>query len=261
MESGMRPNPVRRDLHVGKTALGTMVFEFATPGIARIVAAAGADFVIFDQEHSGWGVDTIRTLMATARAADVVPLVRVPATQYHMISRSLDVGASGVMVPMIETAEQASLVVSSAKYPPQGNRGAAFGIAHDDYEAAPDPVSGMRNANDEGLVIVQIETQRGLENVEEIAAVEGVDVLWVGHNDLTNSMGIPGQFDHPDYLRAIDRFLEVCEDKGKAPGIMSTSVDEARAQLQQGFRCVAYWGDIWLYASALREGIEKIREE
>jgi 2-keto-3-deoxy-L-rhamnonate aldolase RhmA len=261
MESGMRTNPVRRDLGEGKTALGTMVFEFATPGIARIVAAAGADFVIFDQEHSGWGIDTIRTLMATARAADVVPLVRVPATQYHSIARPLDVGASGVMVPMVETAEQAVLVVSSAKYPPQGNRGAAFGIAHDDYEAPVDPMSSMQNANDETLVIVQIETRRGLENVEEIAAVEGVDVLWVGHNDLTNSMGIPGQFDHPDYLRAVDRFLEVCDYKGKAPGIMSTSVDEARMQLEQGFRCVAYWGDIWLYASALRQGLAAIRED
>jgi 2-dehydro-3-deoxyglucarate aldolase/4-hydroxy-2-oxoheptanedioate aldolase len=261
MEPGMKPNPVKRNLREGKTALGTMVFEFATPGIARIVAAAGANFVIFDQEHSGWGIDTIRTLVATARAADVVPLVRVPATQYHLVARPLDVGASGVMVPMVETAEQAGLVVSSAKYPPQGNRGAAFGIAHDDYEAAVDPVLGMQNANDEALVIVQIETQRGVENVEEIAAVEGVDVLWVGHNDLTNSMGIPGQFDHPDYLRAVDRLLEVCEDKGKAPGIMSTSVDEARSQLEQGFRCVAYWGDIWLYASALRGGLAAIRED
>lgn len=255
----MRPNPVKRDLRQGKTALGTMVFEFATPGIARIVAAAGADFVVFDQEHSGWGIDTVRTLMATARAADVVPLVRVPAAQYHSISRPLDAGASGVMVPMVETAGQASLVASSAKYPPRGMRGAAFGVAHDDYEAEPDVVAVMQSANDEVLVIVQIETQRGIENVGEIAAVDGVDVLWVGHNDLSNSMGIPGQFDHPDYLRAVDRFLEACEENGKAPGIMSTGVEEARAQLDRGFRCVAYWGDIWLYAGALREGLASIR--
>ncbi len=257
----MRSNFVKHALREGDTALGTMVFEFATPGIARIVASAGADFVVFDQEHSGWGIDTIRMLMATALAADVVPLVRVPATQYHFISRPLDVGASGIMVPMVETAEQARLVVSSAKYPPLGNRGAAFGIAHDDYEAAEDAISGMRNANDQTLLIAQIETRRGTDNVDEIAAVEGLDVLWIGHNDLTNSMGIPGRFDHPDYLRAIDRFLEACRRHGKAPGIMSTGVDEARAQLDQGFRCVAYWGDIWLYARALRQGLAAIRED
>ena len=121
-----------------------MVFEFDTPGIARIVAGAGAEFVVFDQEHTGWGIDTIRALMATARAADVVPLVRVPATEYHFIARPLDAGASGVMVPMVETEEQARLVVSSAKYPPQGDRGAAFGIAHDDYEASGDAVAAMQ---------------------------------------------------------------------------------------------------------------------
>jgi 2-keto-3-deoxy-L-rhamnonate aldolase RhmA len=257
----MRPNPLKRNLEEGGVALGTMVFEFATPGIARIVASAGADFVVFDQEHSGWGIETIRMLMATSRAAEVVPLVRVPSTQHHFIARPLDVGASGVMVPMVETAEQARSIVTAAKYPPQGERGAAFGIGHDDYEAAEDVVSGMQHANDETLLIAQIETTRGIENFGEIAAVGGLDVLWIGHNDLTNSIGIPGQFDHPGYLRAVDRFLEACRGNGKAPGIMSTGVDEARVQLEQGFRCVGYWGDIWIYADALREGIAKISEK
>jgi len=257
----MKPNPLKRNLEEGGTALGTMIFEFATPGVARIAASAGVEFVVFDQEHSGWGIDTIRMLMATARAAELVPLVRAPSIQHHFISRPLDVGASGIMVPMIETAEQARAVVTAAKYPPEGERGAAFGIGHDDYEAAEDVVSGMQHANDETLLIAQIETTDGIENIEEISAVDGLDVLWIGHNDLTNSIGIPGQFDHPDYLRAVDRFLAACAENGKAPGIMSTSVDEARAKLHQGFRCVAYWGDIWLYAGALREGISRIREE
>ena len=256
----MRPNPVKRALNDGGTALGTMVFEFGTTGISRIVAGAGAEFVVFDQEHTGWGMDKIRTLLATTRAADVVPLVRVPATEYHLISRPLDAGASGMMVPMVETADQARLIVTSAKYPPLGRRGAAFGIAHDDYEAG-DPVAAMENANAETLLIAQIETARGIENVEEVAAVDGIDVLWIGHNDLTNSMNIPGQFDHPDYLRAIGRFLEACDHHGKAPGIMATGVDEARALLRQGFRCVAYWGDVWIYANALRRGLDAIRED
>ena len=255
----MRPNPVKRALREGSIALGTMVFEFDTPGIARIAAGAGADFLVFDQEHTGWGTENIRRLMATSRAADLVSLVRVPAIQYHLISRPLDVGASGVMVPMVETGEQARLVASSAKYPPLGNRGAAFGIAHDDYEAG-DAVAGMQSANEETLLVAQIETARGIENLEEIAAVEDLDALWIGHNDLTNSMGIPGQFAHPDYLRAVERFLEACHRHGKAPGIMATGVEEARAQLTQGFRCVAYWGDLWLYAQALRQGLAAIRE-
>ena len=255
----MRTNEVKRTLGAGGVALGTMVFEFNTPGIARLAAAAGAEFVVFDQEHTGWSVETIRSLMATARAADLVPLVRVPATQYHLLSRPLDVGASGLMVPMVESEEQARLIVRSAKYPPQGGRGAAFGIAHDDYEAG-DAVAKMRSANEETLIIAQIETAAGVENVERIAAVEGIDVLWVGHNDVTNSMGIAGKFTHPDYLRAIGRFVAACRRHGKAPGFMATSVENARVLLAQGVRCLAYWGDLWLYSQALGQGLAAIRE-
>ena len=254
----MRPNQVKRTLRQGGVAVGTMVFEFNTPGIGRIVADAGADFVLFDTEHTGWSVDTVRTLMATTRAADVVPMVRVPATQYHLISGPLDVGAMGLMIPMVETEEQARLIVRSSKYPPVGRRGAAFGIAHDDYTSG-DVAEKMESANDELLLIAQIETATGIENVDSIASVRGIDVLWIGHFDLTNSLGIPGQFTHPDYLRAVDRVLEACQRHGKAPGFMVASVEEGRTKLQQGFRCLAYWGDLWIYAQGLRQGISGIR--
>ena len=127
----MRDNQTKRTLAAGGVAVGTMVFEFNTTGIGRIIGATGADFVIFDMEHTGWSIETIRMLMATTRAADVVPMVRVPATQYHLLSRPLDVGAMGLMVPMVEDETQARLIVDSATYPPQGRRGCAFGVAHE----------------------------------------------------------------------------------------------------------------------------------
>src|SRR3712207_5967013 len=102
----MRPNPVKKTLASGGVALGTMVFEFNTTGIARIAGVAGAEFAIFDQEHTGWSVETIRMLVATSGAANLVPMVRVPATQYHLIARTLDVGGLGVMVPLVESVEQ-----------------------------------------------------------------------------------------------------------------------------------------------------------
>ncbi len=255
----MRENRVKRTLRDGGVSIGTMVFEFNTSGIARIIAAAGAEFVIFDLEHTGWGIETARTLLATARAAEVVPLVRVPATQYHFLARPLDVGAMGLMVPMVETEEQARLIVQSSKYPPAGRRGAAFGVAHDDY-LGNDILETMRSANDEILLIAQIETVQGVENVERIAAVEGIDVLWIGHFDLTNSMGIPGQFTHPDYRRALDRVVDVCNRSGKAAGFMVSGVEDGRNMLAQGFRALAYWGDLWIYQRALRDGITGIRE-
>src|SRR6476661_8130969 len=124
----MRTNTVKATLREGGIALGTMVFEFNTVGIGRIAAAAGAESILYDMEHTGWSIETIRTLMATTRAADIVPMVRVPATQYHLLSRPLDVGAMGLMAPMVESEEQARLIVNSAKYPPAGRRGAAFGV-------------------------------------------------------------------------------------------------------------------------------------
>lgn len=237
-----------------------MVLEFNTPGIGRIAAQAGAEFVVYDMEHTGWSIETIRTLMATTRAADTIPLVRVPATQYHLLSRPLDVGAMGLMVPMVESEAQARLIVRSTRYAPDGMRGAAFTIAHDDYEGG-DIVAKMRSANDELLLIAQVETVAGVERVDAIASVEGIDVLWIGHFDLTASLGIPGQFTHPDYLRAVDRVLEACHRHGKAPGILATDVEGAGALMRQGFQALAYGGDLWIYGQALKQGIDALRND
>ncbi|HZO27125.1 MAG TPA: aldolase/citrate lyase family protein [Chloroflexota bacterium] len=256
----MRENPVKRKIAGGGVSLGTMAFEFSTTGLARLAAGAGAEFVVFDQEHTGWSVETIRMLVATSGAADIVPMVRVPTTQYHLIARVLDVGARGIMVPMVESPEQARLIVQSAKYPPVGRRGAAFGVAHDDYTGG-DVAEKIRSANDELLLIAQIETVAGVECVEQLAAVDGIDVLWIGHFDLTNSMGIPAQFDHPRYLDAVTRVVAACQTHGKAAGIMAGNVSDAKATLAQGFRIVAYSGDLWLYQQALREGLATIRAE
>ncbi len=254
----MRTNTVKGTLAGGGVAIGTMIFEFNTPGIGRIAALAGADFIVYDMEHTGWSIETIRMLMATTRAAGTVPIVRVPATQYHLLSRPLDVGAMGLMVPMVENEEQARLIVRSAKYPPDGARDAAFAIAHDDYEGG-DIVAKMRLANNEQLLIAQIETVAGVEQADRIAAVEGIDVLWIGHFDLTASLGIPGQFEHPEYLRAVERVLEACHRHGKSPGIMAAAAESARALLRQGFRAVAYSGDLWIYGQALKLGIDAVR--
>lgn len=254
----MRRNDVKRVLADGGSALGTMIFEFNTPGIGRIAAQAGADFIVYDMEHTGWSIETIRMLMATTRVAATVPIVRVPATQYHLLSRPLDVGAMGLMVPMVETEEQARLIARSARYPPDGARGAAFALAHDDYLGG-DIVAKMRHANDEVLLIAQIETAAGVLNAASIAAVDGIDVLWIGHFDLTASLGIPGQFTHPDYLKAVDQVLEACDRSGKTAGIMAADVPTAGSLLRQGFRALAYSGDLWIYARTLENDLTAIR--
>ena len=254
----MRTNTVKAKLAAGQVPLGTMVFEFNTPGIARIIAEAGADFLIYDMEHTGWSVETIRTLLATSRAARLVPLVRVPTTEYDFIARVLDAGALGIMVPMVESAEQARTIAAAAKYPPVGRRGAAFGVAHDDYTGG-DILAKIDSANREGLLIAQIETAAGLRNVEEIAATPGIDVLWIGQFDLSISLGIPGQFANPELIAAMDTVVAACRRHGKIAGIMAPDLATGRELLKQGFRMMAYSGDLWVYQAALREGLATLR--
>lgn len=234
------------------------MFEFDSVGVSRIAAAAGAEFVIFDMEHTGWSIETIRMLIATTRSSETIPMARVPATEYHFIARMLDMGALGIMVPMVEDAEQAKRIVQSAKYPPLGRRGTAFTVAHDNYQGG-DISEKIEWANRETMIIAQIETVGGLENAEEIAAVEGVDILWIGGFDLTSSMGIPAQFDHPDFQAAVDRVANVCNRHDKVAGMMVGTADEATDLINRGFRCIAYGGDLWIYQQALREALDTIR--
>src|SRR5260221_12425411 len=147
-------------------------------------------------------------------------MVRVPATQYHSIARLLEAGAMGIMVPMVETVEQAELIVESTRYPPKGRRGAAFGVAHDDYEPG-SVVDKIANADRRTMVICLIETPKGVENVERIAPVDGVRVCWLAPFDLTNFMGIPAEFEHPSYLDAVRRIVAACDKHGKTAGFLA----------------------------------------
>ncbi len=254
----MRENQVKRALARGELVVGTAFFEFCTPGAPRVAAAAGAEFAFLDTEHTGWSTDVVRVLVTAAHTAGMAPLVRPAATQYHLLSQPLDVGAMGLIVPMVESREQAERIVRFAKYPPEGRRGTAFGIAHDDY-AGGDVHEKMASANREVLLAAQIETASGLENVDAIAAVPGIDVLWVGQFDLTSSLGIAGQFDHPMYLSALDRVVEQARRHGKAAGFMVTSPKDAELVLSKGYRAIAYSGDLWIYQQALGEGIAAVR--
>ncbi len=254
----MRTNPVKATLAAGGRAHGAMVFEFFSPGLPQICRNAGADFVLYDMEHTGLSFETLKTQVALCRGLDVVPMVRVPRGEYPFVARALDVGALGVMVPMVGSADEAAAIVACTRYPPAGRRGAAFGFAHDDYEGG-DVAAKMAAIHARTLVIAQIETAEGLANVEAIAAVPGVDALWIGHFDLTNFMGIPGQFRHPDYLAAVRRVVAACDAHGKTAAFLTTDDDWAREYKEYGFRLFAYGIDQLMLQSALRHGLALLR--
>ena len=254
----MRHNPVKEKLASGGHAFGSMIFEFFTPGIAQIAKHAGAEFILYDMEHSGADIGTMKEQFSYCRGLDIVPMVRVPTTQYHFVARTLDIGAMGIMVPMVETKEQAEAIVSYTRYPPRGQRGAGFGMAHDDYTGG-DVKAKIHKAMERTFVICQIETARGLENVEEIAAVDGVDCLWVGHFDLTNFMGIPAEFDNPRYLDGLKRVVAACDKNGLSAGFMPVDEKWALDYLDKGFRIMAYGIDSMLLQNALARGIGEMR--
>jgi 2-dehydro-3-deoxyglucarate aldolase/4-hydroxy-2-oxoheptanedioate aldolase len=254
----MRENPVKRTIGEGGRAFGAMVFECFTPGLPQICRNAGAEFVLFDMEHTGLGFESLKTQCALCRGLGLVPMARVPRGEYHLIARALDVGALGVMVPMVASAVEAREIVRCTRYPPAGRRGAAFGFAHDDYEGG-DVAAKIAAIHARTLVIAQIETADGLADVDAIAAVDGVDALWIGHFDLTNFLGIPGAFNHPRYLEALDRVLRACREHGKTPAFLATDERWARDYAAKGFRLMAYGVDQLLLQDALARGLDALR--
>ncbi|HRK19557.1 MAG TPA: aldolase/citrate lyase family protein [Hyphomicrobiaceae bacterium] len=249
---------IRQRVLKGEQVLGTMMFEFFTPGIAQICKNAGCEYIIYDMEHAGLGYETFKTQVAHCRGIGVAPMVRVPRSDYQFLARALDVGAEGVMIPMVESVAQAKAIAEATRYPPVGRRGAAFGFAHDNYEGGA-PADKIKAANAKTLVIAQIETERGLAEVEGIAAIDGIDVLWVGHFDLTNFLGIPGQFDNPKYIDAIKRIVKAGRASGKGLGFMAADAKWARDYKKMGFNMLASGTDMNMVTAGIKAILDPLR--
>lgn len=255
----LRPNPVRARLLAGGAAFGTMAFEFFSPGLPYVLAQGGAEFCIFDMEHSGASIETIKAMIAASHGANLVPMVRVPGCHYHLIAPVLDAGAMGIMVPMTETKQQAEDIAKWCRYRPEGVRGLAFGIGHDEY-APGDVMAKMAAANERTLVIALVETATGIANIDEIMAVPGIDVGWLGHFDLSDSMGIPGQFNDPDFVKGVEKLVAACKRNGKAAGFLPGSAAQAREWAARGFRCLGFGPDTLLLREALSAGLSVCRD-
>ncbi len=254
----MEENPVKRQLQAGGVVLGPMVLEFNTPGMASLMEATGVDFVLYDMEHGGFGFDTMRQVLSYSRGRRAVPILRVPDTQYGLLAPVMDMGAKGVVVPFVDTAEQARTIVAATKYPPWGRRGASFRIAHDDFRLG-DVVDKMREANQETLVVVQIETGTALSHLDAIAAIDGVDVLVIGHLDLANSLGIPGRVDDPRILNASRQVIDACNRQGKACGRVVWNTASAIAAVDDGYRFLIFGSDVVWLQESLARGVSEVR--
>ena len=254
----MKTNAIKQDILAGKPVAGAMVFEFFSPGMSAILANAGCQFVLYDMEHTGLNFETLKWLFASCRGLPIEAMVRVPRGEYTWLARALDLGAHGVMIPMVESEEHAKSIVQACRYPPLGRRGAAFGFAQCDYQGG-DVGEKIRSYHERTLVIAQIETERGLDQVEKIAAVDGIDVLWVGHFDLSNFMGIPGQFNDPRFDAAMRKVAQVARQHGKAAGFMATDAAWIARAREMGFTMIAGGTDTGLLELALKNMVGQIQ--
>ena len=237
---------------------GHFIVEFATPGIGHILKSAGCDFVLFDLEHSGFSFETVKSAVRYFEAADVPMIVRVPSKEYHHIARACDMGAEGIMLPMVGTVAEARHILDSMKYTPDGKRGVALQVAHDRYR--PGAVADkFAAANHTTTLFCQIETAEGVKNADALAALPGVDCLWVGHFDLSVSLGVPGQFESKTFTDAIGKVVAAANRHKKALGRLVPTVEQGIELNGQGFDFICYSGDVWVLHNALAEAIDRLR--
>lgn len=211
-------NSMKQKMAVGELAVGIVIRMVRGVEIAAVARSAGFDCLYIDLEHCPFSMETVSQISLSAVALGVTPMVRVPGHDQSEIGRCLEAGAQGVIVPHVDTPEQARSIVEAARFAPLGNRSLLATNAHTLFRGGP-AAEVMAHINEATVVVVMIESQEGLARVEEIAAVEGVDMLLVGANDLCNSLGCPGQLDHPAIREAYEQVAAACRKFGKYLGV------------------------------------------
>lgn len=237
--------------------LGTYVAEFLTPGIGHILKSAGCEFLLLGMEHSGFTVETVKHALRWMEAAGLPTIVHVPTQSPSDIAQICDVGAEGIMTPMTSSAEDARRAIAAIKYPPLGRRGCGMPLAYERHEGT--MAEQIASANARTCYVPLIETAEGVGNAEAIAALDGVDAVWVGQLDLSISLGIPNELEHPRFLDAARHVAESTRRHGKAAAILAADEAQGVRFHAMGYDMICYGEDSWLYRDALRAGIDGLR--
>ena len=229
----------------------------ADPAFLEAAGYAGFDFVIIDLEHGPNTIQTAQNLVRAACIGGVLPIVRVKEDALSVIGEALDIGAGGIQVPQVRTAEEARRVVEQARFAPQGRRGVCRFVRAADYSAM-DRFRYFAEAN-EALVILQLEGTEAIANLPEIAAVPGVDILFIGPYDLSQALGVPGQVDHPEVARRMMEITGFCRKNGIIVGTFTDTPENARKWREAGIRYLSYSVDVGLFLEACRRVVQSVR--
>jgi 2-dehydro-3-deoxyglucarate aldolase/4-hydroxy-2-oxoheptanedioate aldolase len=256
----MRVNKVKQALAEGRVQLGTSFWQLRSPEIARILAKAGFDWAFIDTEHGGFDISTVQDVCRAAVIAGLCPIVRVADMQYPLVARALDCGGQGVIFPRVESPELRERAVSWARFPPAGVRGYGLSGPQVDYEAATFPqVIEHMNANT--LVVLQIETQRAVDARDELIGVPGIDAVMMGPADLSISLGVPGEFQHPKVVAAMEAVRASCDAHGVAPGTQTRTPALARFWRERGMRFLGCGNEIAFLLDRATEIVKQISQD
>jgi 4-hydroxy-2-oxoheptanedioate aldolase len=252
----MRVNHVRRRLEAGEPSIGTWL-SLPSPDAAEFVAELGLDWLVVDTEHNAIDINTLARMFMAMRASGIAPMVRIPWNSAENVKRVLDAGAWGIVFPMVNSREEAEVAVQAARYHPSGNRsvgggrhGMGFGTTSKEY---------YENANDQVLVVVQVEHIDGVNNADEILSVPGVDACFIGPNDLAASMGlglgVSLETDIPEVVSAIETIRDTCRKYGVAPGIHTSGAAAVQRRIGEGFQFCALASELKYMIGSLAEDL------
>lgn len=255
----MRTNPLKRAFVEGRATYGTWLSLSSVP-VAERLAAAGFDWLTIDLEHAPTNHETAALMAMAIGSRGCVPLVRVPSAADDHIKRALDLGAYGIIAPMVNSAERARAVVASCKYPPEGVRSLAGG--RNDLAWETDSATYFGQANQQVAVVIQIEHVQAIEQIDEILSVPGIDCAFVGPQDLSGSLGCqPPMLESPDprYQEALDKVQAAARRHGIATGIMVSTAEQARRRAEQGFQLISLASEVRLFSVAIAELVKQLR--
>ena len=248
----MKLNLVKKALAEGKVQYGVNFGQFRSQDVLKILAQAGFHWAFIDTEHGGFGIETIQDVCRIAASVNFTPIVRVADLQYSLVARALDCGAHGVIFPRVESVELLDRAVSWARFPPAGVRGFGLNAFHFDHESLTMPQM-IERVNRNTMVVLQIETKRALEMREDLLAVPGIDAVMIGPADLSISLGVPGEFQHPKMVEAMEAIRDTCNRRGIAPGTQTRTLALAKFWKERGMRFLGCSSDTGMLFEKAKE--------
>ncbi len=252
---------IKERLKNGEKVLGTMITTFISPDIAKILKNCGFDFCIVDCEHGAFTTREVANIIAVARGISLPVLVRIPEMRREHALKFMEMGASGLLLPNTESAEQARMLVDCTKYAPLGHRGVSLSRPHTDFQKISDGPAYMQSANDQTLLLCQIESREGVKHIEEIMAVEGIDAALIGPNDMTQDYGVLDHFDDPEIVAAFEKVIAAAKANGKFSGVHFAGSEPLKKWLSKGMQLNMWNSDCGLLMAGAAAQIKQLKEE